>query len=158
MNVKCRMYVLYVCKAGLHSDQATGQLQAEDGAIHLSKMQSSLLQHGLLSLACKTPGSYNQVTSSMQLSQDHGSCSEDFYKKTIKQHIDEYQTNDPEEKKAMLDILRRISDGAHGEGLDETQEDDDEEVEGSGADLISRLADIDLGQFICRQQPSLLTI
>lgn len=72
--------------------------------------------------------------------QKHGACSEDFYKQTITQHIDDYQTNDPEEKQAMLDILKRISDGDAADETDSGSEGDEEGAE----DLISKLKDIDI--------------
>ncbi|KAL1138708.1 hypothetical protein AAG570_008770 [Ranatra chinensis] len=66
----------------------------------------------------------------------HSNCSEAFYREWIEQEIRDRET-DPEARKKMLDILRRVNDEDFEEDLDSDDEED-------SLDLSDRLAGVDL--------------
>ncbi|ORY28764.1 hypothetical protein BCR39DRAFT_533731, partial [Naematelia encephala] len=74
--------------------------------------------------------------------QKHAQCSEPFYRTTVMEAISTDEQAGLEEKKAMLEMLRRFEEGAAGdeEALRELEEDEEEEDE----QLRTLLAEIDL--------------
>lgn len=75
--------------------------------------------------------------------QKHGDCSESFYKKELEQEVKVTPSASVEEKRRMMDLLRRFEEDA----LDESPllADSDNEDEADGDELHKRLANIDLG-------------
>lgn len=74
----------------------------------------------------------------------HSSCSETFYKESLLSEVQNRKDVDPEEKRKVMDMLRRLED-AELEGLG--GEDDGEEIEDEvdGDKLRAALQGLDIG-------------
>lgn len=78
--------------------------------------------------------------------QAHADCSENFYKKELEADIRTNSTKNAEERRAMMELLKRFEEGAtedsdalFGDGEDGEDEEDD---------LASRIEGIDLGECV----------
>lgn len=78
-------------------------------------------------------------------SQAHVQCSETFYKSTVMDQIASDPQAGLDDKKAMLEMLRRFEDQAGTDGQDRSLGLDDEEEEED--ELERRLRDVDIGMF-----------
>lgn len=80
--------------------------------------------------------------------QKHGQCSEPFYRETVLQSIKTDPTAGLEEKKGMMEMLRRFeeeaADGGSEELLRKLREEEGEEVDEDDG-LAEKLAGVDLG-------------
>ena len=73
--------------------------------------------------------------------QKHGECSESFYRKEIEQDVKSAPAASVEERRRMMDLLKRFEEDALEDSPLLGDEDDDED----GNDLHERLQNIDLG-------------
>lgn len=78
--------------------------------------------------------------------QPHSDCSESFYKKELEADIRTNSTKNAEERRAMMEMLKRFEEEAveDEEALLKADRDDDDEEE----DLADKLGQVDLGEHL----------
>ena len=77
--------------------------------------------------------------------QSHNQCSEGFYKKQVESDIHGQPSASAEERRRMMEVLKRFEEEATNGGLDEGLDEDDEDGE-EGDELAARLEGVDLGE------------
>ncbi|KAL1762797.1 hypothetical protein FB107DRAFT_285227 [Schizophyllum commune] len=75
----------------------------------------------------------------------HNQCSEGFYKKQVESDIHGQPSASAEERRRMMEVLKRFEEEAASGGLDEgLDEDEDDDEEDEGGELAARLEGVDL--------------